>query len=151
MKKQFSTNLYSRENNLWVGEVQVLSDSGALFLRDFLNKSGFLVLVFVLLFRAAHVAHGSSHARVQVGAVLLAHTTATARPDLSCSWDLWQHRILHPLREARDWTHILMATSQVCNLLSHSGNSESEFYRLLEEATGKRSWLGRRLGISWQG
>ena len=31
-----------------------------------------------------------------------------------------QHRILNPLSEARDRTHILMDTSQVINLLSHN-------------------------------
>ena len=38
------------------------------------------------------------------------------------SWQLW---ILKPLSEARDWTHILMDTSQVLNPLSHNRNSKS--------------------------
>ena len=41
---------------------------------------------------------------------LLAYPTATAMPDLSCIcdlfWGLQQHRILNPLSEARDQTHI---------------------------------------------
>ena len=41
--------------------------------------------------------------------------------DLHCS--LWQHWILNPQREARDWTCILTDTSQVHNPLSHDGNS----------------------------
>ena len=60
---------------------------------------------------------------------LLAYTTATAVPDLSCVCDLhhssWQHQILNPLGENRDWTCILMDTSRVCNLLSHNGNSQN--------------------------
>ena len=53
---------------------------------------------------------------------LLAHATATATPALSCILDLcssmWQRRILNPLSEARDGTHILRDTSQVLNPLS---------------------------------
>ena len=59
---------------------------------------------------------------------LLACTTATATWDLSCVCDLyhssWQHQILNTLSQARDQTHILMDTTQVCNLLSHNGNSK---------------------------
>ena len=56
-----------------------------------------------------------------------AYATATAMPDLSHVFYLhhssWQHRILNPLREARDQTRILMDTSQAPNPLRHSGNS----------------------------
>ena len=49
---------------------------------------------------------------------LPAYTTATATWDLSHVWDLhhssWQHWILNPLHEARDWTCILMDPSGVC-------------------------------------
>ena len=57
---------------------------------------------------------------------LQAYTTARAAGDpshsfnLSCS--LQQRQILNPLRETRDRTHILMGSSQILNLLSHSGN-----------------------------
>ena len=58
---------------------------------------------------------------------LLVYTTATAIPDLSHTCDLFhrsqQHRILNPLSEARDPTHILLDTSRVVNLSSHNGNS----------------------------
>ena len=58
---------------------------------------------------------------------LPAYTTATATPDLSHICDLCcsLRTILNPLSEARDGTHILMDTSQVLNLLSHNGNSQS--------------------------
>ena len=59
---------------------------------------------------------------------LAAYVTAMVTPDLSCIWDLhhslWQHWILHPLREARNQTCILMDTSQVLNPQSHNGTSE---------------------------
>ena len=48
---------------------------------------------------------------------LLAYITATAMLDLSHICDLhhslWQHRILNPLKEARDGTYVLMDTSWV--------------------------------------
>ena len=58
---------------------------------------------------------------------LPAYGTATATPDPSYLCDLcyslWQLQILNPLREARDWTCILMDASCVLNRLSHNGNS----------------------------
>ena len=57
----------------------------------------------------------------------LAYTTATATQDLRHVCDLHgssqQCQSLNPLSETRDWTHILMDTSWVLNLLSHSENS----------------------------
>ena len=67
-------------------------------------------LFFFLLFRAAPMAHGGSQARGLIG--------ATATRDPSHIFGLYhsslQCRILNPVSEARDWTHILMDTSQVC-------------------------------------
>ena len=57
---------------------------------------------------------------------LPAYTTASAMPDLSHICDLHhssQHRILNPLNETRDHTHILMDTSWVLNPLSHKRSS----------------------------
>ena len=49
---------------------------------------------------------------------LPAYATATARGDPSLICDLhhssWRHRILNPLSEARDRTHVLMDTRRVC-------------------------------------
>ena len=57
---------------------------------------------------------------------LLACATATAMQHLSRVCDLhctlWQHQNLNPLREARDWTWILMVPSWVHNPLSHNRN-----------------------------
>ena len=65
--------------------------------------------------------------RVELELQLLAYTTATATQDLSHVCDLphssWQHQILNPRSEARDRTHVLMDTGQVCKPLSHNGNS----------------------------
>ena len=52
---------------------------------------------------------------VELELQLLAYTTATPTPNLSCVYNLhhgsWQHWILNPLSEAREWMHILMDTS----------------------------------------
>ena len=67
-----------------------------------------------IFFFALHPrAYGCSQSELR----LPAFTTATARPYLSCVFDLyhssWQCRILNPLSEARDRTPNLMNTSQV--------------------------------------
>ena len=83
---------------------------------------------------AAPVAYGSSWARDQIGAAAGANTTAKAMPDPSCicnlHYSLWQRQILNPLSHARDWTYVLVHTSQVLNLLSNNWECpESSFYR----------------------
>ena len=54
---------------------------------------------------------------VELELQLLAYTTATATPDLSRVCNLHHSsrpcQILNPLSEARDWTHVLMDTSQI--------------------------------------
>ena len=77
---------------------------------------------------ATPAAYESSQARGQMGAA----ATATATPDLSCICDLCrslqQHRILHPLSKATDWTRILRDTNQILNPLSHNGNSKFLYF-----------------------
>ena len=69
----------------------------------------FFIILFFCLFRAAPMAYGSSRARgwFRAAAADLCHST-TAMSDLSHICDLhhrlWQHGILNPLSEARDWT-----------------------------------------------
>ena len=74
-------------------------------------------------------AYGSSWLGVKSELSLLAYATATAMPDLSCIFDLyhslWRCRILNPLRETRDGTHILRILCCVLNPLSHNRNSWS--------------------------
>ena len=76
---------------------------------------------------------------------LPAYTTATAMEDPSGICDLhhslWQYHILNLLSEARDWTRILMDTSQLLNLLSHNWNSHPSTYDPeLSSLTHLSSW-----------
>ena len=70
--------------------------------------------------------------RVQSEQQLPAYATATARQELSRICDLHcssqQCRILNPLSEARDQTHILMDTSRVLNPLNHKGKLEGIWF-----------------------
>ena len=63
---------------------------------------------------------------------LLVCATATATQDPSHVCNLHhssrQCRILNPLSEARDPTHILMDASRVHNLLSYNGNSLNKYF-----------------------
>ena len=81
---------------------------------------------------AAPVAHGGSQARVKSELQLPAYASATATWDLSRICDLHhsseQHLIFNPLSEARNGTHILKDTSQVCELLSHNGSVPITFF-----------------------
>ena len=60
---------------------------------------------------AAPAAYGSSQAKGGIRAAAAAYATAMATLDPSCIFDLhcslWQRRLLKPLSEARDQTHIL--------------------------------------------
>ena len=71
---------------------------------------------FFFLFRVTPAACGNSWASSQIWAAAAglchSHGNARSKPHL---WPT--------LSEARDWTHILMDTSQVLNLMSHNGNS----------------------------
>ena len=77
------------------------------------------VFFFFSFFRAAPVAYGSSQSRGWIGAAAasLCHSHSIAvgsEPPLQPT----------PQPEARDQTYIFMDTSQVLNLMSHSGNSQ---------------------------
>ena len=68
------------------------------------------------------MAYGSSQAKVWLELQLPAYATAMAMLDPSCIYDLrhslWHHWILNALSRAKDWTHVLMNTSQVCYCLA---------------------------------
>ena len=67
------------------------------------------------LFRTIPAAYGSSQARVELELQLPAYATATATPDLTTSVSYTAHgnaRSLNLLSEAKNQTHILMATSR---------------------------------------
>uniref|UniRef100_A0A8D1PHS3 Cornichon family member 4 n=1 Tax=Sus scrofa TaxID=9823 RepID=A0A8D1PHS3_PIG len=89
-------------------------------MKEAMIKLGFhLLCFFMYLYRATPVAFRNCRLGVESELQLLAYTTASA----TATWDLshvcnlhcilWQHRILNPLSEARDRTHILMDTSQL--------------------------------------
>ena len=86
-------------------------------LKKWLHKDPtFSIPFFFLFFRATPAISGSSRLGVKSELQLPAYTTATQDPscvcDLHCS--SWQRQILNPLSKARDQTHNLMDTSQVC-------------------------------------
>ena len=97
----------------------------------------FCLLVFCffifLIFRATLAAYGSSQARGLIGAAAWVTTTATAMPDLSwvCNLHLSsrQCRILNPLSEVRDQTHVLMDTSWVSCRWATVGTPHSTFLK----------------------
>ena len=78
----------------------------------------FILFYFFCLFRAAPKAYEGSQARGLIRAVAagLHHSHSDVRSEPVC--DLHRssrkHRILNPLSEARDRTHVLMDTSLVC-------------------------------------
>ena len=90
--------------------------------------SFFVVVLFCfLIFLWPHICH-MEVPRLGVESELLllpADTTAMLDQSLICDLhhSLPQCQILNPLSKARERTHILMDTSRVLNLLSHSGNS----------------------------
>ena len=90
-------------------------------------------LKFFLFFRANLQHKEIPRLGVKSELQLPAFATATATPDLSCIFDIHhrsqQHPILNPLTEPRDRTLILTDTSQVCNLLSHKGNSSLDTFK----------------------
>ena len=86
------------------------------------------VFVFVFcLFRATTAVHGGSQARGRIGAAAagLRHSHSNTNPSLVYDphHSVRQCWILNPLCKARDRTHVLMDTTWLRNLLSHSGNS----------------------------
>ena len=88
----------------------------------------FFLSFFFLCFLGLHLWHMEvPRVGVELELQLPACATATAKPDLSRVCNLYhssrQRRILNPLGETRDRTHILMDTSWVCNPLSHNRNS----------------------------
>ena len=76
-----------------------------------------LFIFHLYFFRATPTAYGSSQARDQIRAAGTAYTTAIATQDPNHICDLHhssqQGQIPNPLSRARNWTHILMNTSQI--------------------------------------
>ena len=87
----------------------------------------FVFIIIIIFFLGLHLQHMEVPGLgVESELQLLAYTTALATPDLICICDhsSWLRWIVNPLNEARDWTHILMDTSQVLNPWSYNRNSK---------------------------
>ena len=73
-----------------------------------------LYYLFTYLFLGLHLQHMEVFGLGAESELQLpAYTTAAAMPDPSVHPSSWQCRILNPLREARDPTHIFMDTCQI--------------------------------------
>ena len=94
----------------------------------------FIIYLFILLFRATPMAHGSCQARDQIRATAagLHHTTATR--DLRCLSDphysSQQRQIPNPLRKARDRICILMDTSWSCFRCAITGTPRIMYFKI---------------------
>ena len=77
---------------------------------------GFIYLF--IYFRSPLIAQGSYQARGWIRAAPAGLHHSHSNADLSCVCNLhhssWQHLILNPLMEARDWTWVFMDPSRVC-------------------------------------
>ena len=82
-----------------------------------LNNTHFIYFcLFILLFKAAPTAHGSSQARCHIGVMAAglhhSHSNTGSEP---CLWPTPQLTAMpDPWPRARNRTHILMDTSQIC-------------------------------------
>ena len=83
---------------------------------------------FFGIFRASPSAYGSSQARGQIRAVVasLGHSHICHQHHSS-----QQHWILNPLREARNWTGVLLDTSRVCYHWATMGTPNPDFKSLV--------------------
>ena len=89
------------------------------FIFFFFSFLSFLIFIHLFIylfcfFGATPVSYGSSQARGWIRAAAETYNTAIAPWDPSCICDLchsmWQHWILNPLSEAKNWTRILTET-----------------------------------------
>ena len=92
-------------------------------------------LIFFFCFLGPHPRHMEvPRLGVESELQLPAYTTATATPDPSSICDLClslqSHWILNSLSEARNWTCIVIDSSQVCYQLSHNSNSKNGLLNL---------------------
>ena len=106
-------------------------------LSDSICKVGWQVFFFFFLLFRLHLWHVAvPRLGVDLERQLSACTTATVTWDLSHVCHLHhssrQHQILNPLRDARDKTHNLMVTSQICHHCATTGTPDMEgLYRLI--------------------
>ena len=76
--------------------------------------------------RATPCSLWSSQARGQIGAIAASSADLSYVCNLHHSW--WQCRILNSLTRAKNWTRVLMDTSQVCFHCTTMGTPRVHFY-----------------------
>ena len=103
------------------------------------------------LFRATPAAYGSSQARGRIRAIAASlhhsHSNSRSKPSQVCDphHSLQQCQILNPLSRARDWTHILRDTSQVCYRWAMPGTPKCIFPdQRLQDPLGLPCWSSGR-------
>ena len=84
------------------------------------NSLSFFFVCLFYLFRATSMTYGICQARGWMGAIAAglhhSHSNVVSEPYLQPTpHSSWQHWILNPLSRVRDWTCILMDTSQACD------------------------------------
>ena len=106
---------------------------------DYRNIISFFFFLFFFKFLGPHLRHMESSRLEAESAYTIA--IATQDPSLVCNLhhSSQQHQILNLLSEARERTHILMGTNQVCNPLSHNRNSLERWF--LEQKSESREFL----------
>ena len=86
----------------------------------------------LILFRAAPMAYGGSQARGLIRAIAAGLHHSTAMQDSNHICDLhhrsWQHRIINPLSEARNWTLNLMVPSWICFCCAMMGTQGNDYF-----------------------
>ena len=96
----------------------------------------FIYIYFFCFCRATPAAYRSSQARGKLELHLPTYATATATWNLNHICDLHhisqQHQIPDPLSKSRDWTHILMDTSQIHFHCTTTGNPWFYIFILLQ-------------------
>ena len=114
---------------------------GFRFMSTYIFKNFTFLLIF---FRTTPTAYGISQARGQIGAAAASlhhsHSNTKSELCLQSAPQPQQHRILNPLSEARDWTHILMDPGWVLQPLSHEGNSLNVLLKPWEDRARRNSF-----------
>ena len=95
--------------------------------------AGFYLFIYLfMLFRALPMAYGSSQAggQIRAAAASLYHSQSNMGSSRICNLhhSTQQHQILNPLIKGRNWTHVLMDTSQVRYCWATTGTSAFIFW-----------------------
>ena len=113
----------------------------------FLGEQGFTVWAISFFFfggeRGTPVPYGSFQARGWMGAAATclhhSHSSVRSKPHLWPTLHLQQLWILNPVSEVRDWTHIIMDTSQVHYHWATVGTPTGPFHGAIYPSLKKQS------------